>query len=135
MGVQGAAPPSLRALPKATAAPPPWALPEPPVAPWALLRALPRLPAAHTFIEHLLRYGNAYQAQKAQSMNSLFGDSEDILSPEPKIPPAREWSLIEKLTKEKEVTGIYISGHPLDDYKLEIENYTTCTLEDLENQS
>ncbi len=86
-----------------------------------------------TFIEHLLRYGNAYQSQKAQSMNSLFGDSEDILSPEPKIPPAREWSLIEKLTKEKEVTGIYISGHPLDDYKLEIENYTTCTLEDLEN--
>ena len=86
-----------------------------------------------TFIEHLLRYGNAYQAQKAQSLNSLFGDSEDILSPEPKIPQAREWSLIEKLTKEKEVTGIYISGHPLDDYKLEIENYTTCTLEDLEN--
>lgn len=86
-----------------------------------------------TFIEHLLRYGNAYQAQKAQSANSLFGDSEDILSPEPKIPQAREWSLIEKLTKEKEVTGIYISGHPLDDYKLEIENYTTCSLEDLEN--
>jgi len=86
-----------------------------------------------TFIEHLLRYGNAYQAQKASSMNSLFGDSEDILSPEPKIPEAKEWSLIEKLTKEKEVTGIYISGHPLDDYKLEIENYTTCTLEDLEN--
>ncbi|MFK8007668.1 MAG: DNA polymerase III subunit alpha [Saprospiraceae bacterium] len=86
-----------------------------------------------TFIEHLLRYGNAYQAQKAQSVNSLFGDSEDILSPEPKIPEARKWSLIEKLTKEKEVTGIYISGHPLDDYKLEIENYTTCTLEDLEN--
>jgi len=86
-----------------------------------------------TFIEHLLRYGNAYQSQKASSMNSLFGDSEDILSPEPKIPQAREWSLIEKLTKEKEVTGIYISGHPLDDYKLEIENYTTCTLEDLEN--
>ncbi len=86
-----------------------------------------------TFIEHLLRYGNAYQAQKAQAVNSLFGASEDILSPEPKIPQAREWSLIEKLTKEKEVTGIYISGHPLDDYKLEIENYTTCTLDDLEN--
>jgi DNA polymerase-3 subunit alpha len=86
-----------------------------------------------TFIEHLLRYGNAYQSQKAQSVNSLFGDSDEILIPEPKVPEAREWSLIEKLTKEKEVTGIYISGHPLDDYKLEIENYTTCTLEDLEN--
>ncbi len=86
-----------------------------------------------TFIEHLLRYGNAYQSQKAQALNSLFGASEDVLSPEPKVPQAREWSLIEKLTKEKEVTGIYISGHPLDDYKLEIENYTTCSLEDLEN--
>lgn len=86
-----------------------------------------------TFIEHLLRYGNAYQSQKAQSVNSLFGDSEDILIPEPSIPNAREWSLIEKLTKEKEVTGIYISGHPLDDYKLEIENYTTCSLDQLEN--
>ncbi len=86
-----------------------------------------------TFIEHLLRYGNAYQSQKAQSVNSLFGDSDEILIPEPSVPQAREWSLIEKLTKEKEVTGIYISGHPLDDYKLEIENYTTCSLEDLEN--
>ncbi|MEM6965374.1 MAG: DNA polymerase III subunit alpha [Bacteroidota bacterium] len=86
-----------------------------------------------TFIEHLLRYGNAYQSQKAQAVNSLFGDSEDILIPEPKIPESQKWSLIEKLTKEKEVTGIYISGHPLDDYKLEIENYTTCTLDQLEN--
>jgi len=85
-----------------------------------------------TFIEHLLRYGNAYQSQKAQAVNSLFGDSDEILIPEPKIPEARKWSLIEKLTKEKDVTGIYISGHPLDDYKLEIENYTTCTLDDLE---
>ena len=85
-----------------------------------------------TFIEHLLRYGNAYQSQKAQSVNSLFGDSDEILIPEPKIPEARKWSLIEKLTKEKEVTGIYISGHPLDDYKLEIENYTTCGLDELE---
>ncbi len=86
-----------------------------------------------TFIEHLLRYGNAYQSQKAQSVNSLFGDSDEILIPQPKVPEAKEWSLIEKLTKEKDVTGIYISGHPLDDYKLEIENYTTCTLEQLEN--
>ncbi len=85
-----------------------------------------------TFIEHLLRYGNAYQSQKAQSVNSLFGDSDEILIPEPKIPEARKWSLIEKLTKEKDVTGIYISGHPLDDYKLEIENYTTCGLDELE---
>ena len=82
-----------------------------------------------TLIEHALKYGNAYQSQKAQSINSLFGDSEDIMIPEPPMPKAAPWSLIDKLTKEKEVTGIYISGHPLDDYQMEVENFTTCSLE------
>ena len=86
-----------------------------------------------TFIEHLLKYGNAYQSQKAQSVNSLFGDSDEILIPEPKVPQTAPWSLIEKLTKEKDVAGIYISGHPLDDYKMEIKNYTTCSLDRMEN--
>ena len=85
-----------------------------------------------TFIGHVLRYGNAYQSQLAQSQNSLFGASEDAMIPEPKVPEAKDWSLIEKLTREKEVTGIYISGHPLDDYKLEVANFTSCTLEDAE---
>ena len=53
--------------------------------------------------------------------------------PEPKIPETAPWSLIEKLTREKEVTGIYISGHPLDDYKIEVENFTTCGLDRIEN--
>ncbi len=82
-----------------------------------------------TFLEHLLKYGNAYQAQKAQSVNSLFGDSEEIMIQEPDVPQVKPWTLIEKLTKEKDVTGIYISGHPLDDYRVEVENYTTCTLD------
>ncbi len=86
-----------------------------------------------TLIEHALKYGNAYQNQKAQSVNSLFGDSEDIMIPEPPMPKAEPWSLIDKLTKEKEVTGIYISGHPLDDYQMEVENFTTCNLEKAEN--
>ena len=82
-----------------------------------------------TFLEHLLKYGNAYQAQKAQSVNSLFGDSEEAMIQEPDVPQVKPWTLIEKLTKEKDVTGIYISGHPLDDYRVEVENYTTCTLD------
>lgn len=86
-----------------------------------------------TFLEHLLRYGNAYQNQKAQSVNSLFGDSEDVMIPEPKLPKAPHWSLIEKLTREKEVTGIYISGHPLDDYRIEVQNFTTCSLDKIQN--
>ena len=86
-----------------------------------------------TFLEHILKYGNAYQNLKAQSANSLFGDSDDAMIPEPKIPQSEPWSLIEKLTREKEVTGIYISGHPLDDYKIEVENFTTCGLDRIEN--
>ena len=84
-----------------------------------------------TFLEHLLKYGSAYQSQKAQAVNSLFGASDEILIPEPKIPQREPWSLIEKLGREREVTGIYVSGHPLDDYKLEL-NYTTCGIEDVE---
>ncbi len=86
-----------------------------------------------TLVEHALRYGNAYQNQKAQSSNSLFGDSEDIMIPEPKMPEQPPWPLIEELNREKAVTGIYISGHPLDDYRLEIDNFTTCELENIEN--
>ncbi|MEL6636763.1 MAG: DNA polymerase III subunit alpha [Bacteroidota bacterium] len=85
-----------------------------------------------SFIEHLLRYGNAYQSQKAQSAISLFGDSEDAMIPEPNLPERVEWSLLEALNREKEVTGIYISGHPLDDYKIEVQNFTTCSLDRLE---
>ncbi len=86
-----------------------------------------------TFIEHLQRYGNAYQNQKAQSVNSLFGDSEDMMIPTPSIPQREEWPLFEKLNYEKEVAGVYLSGHPLDDYKMEIKSFTTCSLDKAEN--
>ena len=82
-----------------------------------------------TLIEHVVRYGNAYQLQHAQAVNSLFGASDEILLPEPSMPVAEPWSTLESLTREKEVTGIFISGHPLDDYKLEVENFTNATLE------
>ncbi|MEL6720707.1 MAG: OB-fold nucleic acid binding domain-containing protein [Bacteroidota bacterium] len=86
-----------------------------------------------TFLEHLVKYGNAYQNQKAQAATSLFGGSEDAMIPEPSFPKSKQWSLIEALTKEKEVTGIYISGHPLDDYRVEVENFTNCTLDRIED--
>ncbi len=86
-----------------------------------------------TFLEHLVKYGQAYQSQKSQATNSLFGDSEEAFIQPPNIPEkAVHWSLIEKLTREKEVTGIYISGHPLDDYQMEVKHFTTCTLDKLE---
>lgn len=87
-----------------------------------------------TLLEHALRYGNAYQNQKAQAVNSLFGDSDEVLIPEPNIPDCEPWPLIEKLNREKEVTGIFISGHPLDDYKIEIDNFISCELSEVERQ-
>ncbi len=85
-----------------------------------------------SLLEHALKYGNAHQGQQATMATSLFGATEDVMIPEPKIPVCNEWPLIEKLEKEKEVAGIYISGHPLDDYKLEIKNFTNCHLGDME---
>ena len=82
-----------------------------------------------TFIEHLLRYGNAHKAQIAEAATSLFGTSEDALIPKPPIPKCEEWGLVEKLNREKEVTGIFISGHPLDDYKTEIKYFCNAQLD------
>ena len=86
-----------------------------------------------SYLEHLVKYANAYQSQKAQAANSLFGAiQEEVLPEEPQPPQAREWNLPEKLEKEKDVTGIYVSGHPLDGYRMEIENYVTCSLSELD---
>ena len=82
-----------------------------------------------SYLEHLLKYGAAYKGQAQQAVNSLFGDSDEVMIPEPKVPTTTGWPLIEKLNKEKEVTGIYISGHPLDDFKVEIEQFTNMGLE------
>lgn len=82
-----------------------------------------------SLIEHAIRYGQAVQSQKAQSQLTLFGDQGMQMFTEPSMPVVPPWSLIEKLTKEKEITGIYMSGHPLDDYRLEIEHFTNCPLD------
>jgi len=86
-----------------------------------------------TFIEQLLRYGANYQAQKDSNQMSLFGDAMTSYIDTPKPPKVDEWNLIEKLEREKEVAGIYISGHPLDDYHLELENFVNCQLSLAEN--
>lgn len=79
-----------------------------------------------TFIENLLKYGSAHQEDKVMSVNSLFGDLSDSVSiPEPKVPRAEDWNLIFKLQKERDVVGLYLSGHPLDDYRYEWENFAT----------
>ena len=86
-----------------------------------------------SYIESLIRYGNNAKTIKSTSQNSLFGDSGgfDMVKPEPSRCP--DWPKLEMLNKEKEVIGIYLSSHPLDDFKLEISTFTTATLADLQN--
>ncbi|MBV6441562.1 MAG: DNA polymerase III subunit alpha [Haliscomenobacteraceae bacterium CHB4] len=79
-----------------------------------------------SFIENLLKYGAAYQEEKVMSANSLFGDlSETVGIAEPTVPKAETWNLVLKLQKEKDVVGLYLSGHPLDDFRYEWENFAT----------
>ncbi|MFN8260278.1 MAG: DNA polymerase III subunit alpha [Chitinophagales bacterium] len=85
-----------------------------------------------SFIELAIRFGNNVKEQNSSSAFSLFGDTADAEIPEPEIPNTNPWQSFEKLQKEKEVTGIYISGHPLDDFELEIKHYTNTTFEDIE---
>ncbi|MBK9254853.1 MAG: DNA polymerase III subunit alpha [Saprospiraceae bacterium] len=84
------------------------------------------------FIEQLLRYGGNYQAQKESNQISLFGDAMTNYIDQPKPSNVEEWNQIEKLEREKEVTGIYISGHPLDDFSLEFKHFINCPLEKAE---
>jgi DNA polymerase-3 subunit alpha len=88
-----------------------------------------------SFIENLIRYGNNAKVVKNSSQQSLFGGygGFDIIKPEPT--PCPDWPKLEKLNREKEVIGIYLSSHPLDDFKLEINTFATATLADLQNLS
>ena len=76
-----------------------------------------------TFIERAIRYGNKYQENKNSAQVSLFGEASEVQFPEPEIPYAEKWGMMEELSKEKELVGIYISGHPLDDFKNEIKYF------------
>ena len=76
-----------------------------------------------TFIEKILRHGNKFQENKNSSQVSLFAGTNDLQVSNPIIPDSEPWPTIEKLAKEKEVVGIYISGHPLDDFKIEMESF------------
>ena len=84
-----------------------------------------------TFLEKAIRYGSKFQENENSSQVSLFGETSDIQIAEPVVPPCEDWSTMEKLAKEKEVVGIYISGHPLDDFKFEMKYFCNSKLEAL----
>jgi len=85
------------------------------------------------FIEKVLKYANKYQETQNSSQVSLFGDASEVQIPEPEVPPCEQWGAMKKLKLEKEVVGVYISGHPLDDFKIEMESFTNCKVSDFNN--
>ena len=83
------------------------------------------------FLENVIKFGARVQENKDSSQVSLFGgeSAEEVSEPQP--PRAEEWPTLTRLSKEKEVVGIYISGHPLDDFKLEIDSFCKGTVSDI----
>jgi len=86
-----------------------------------------------SFIEILLKWGARFQESKAGAHTSLFGDSSDAQIPKPLIPKVEEWSNLVQLKFEREVIGFYLSGHPLDNYKIEMETFCKDKLSELQN--
>lgn len=86
-----------------------------------------------TFLEKAIRFGAKFQENENSSQVSLFGEASEVQIPEPELPPCEEWSTMIKLAKEKDVVGIYISGHPLDDYKFEMKYFCNSKLDTLKN--
>ncbi len=86
------------------------------------------------FLDTLVRYGQKYQNDKSLNQNSLFGDSNAVEIATPEIPKAEPWSDIERLNKEKEMVGIYLSAHPLDKYYMEIQFGCNTSLNELDDK-
>jgi DNA polymerase-3 subunit alpha len=84
-----------------------------------------------TFLDTLLRYGQLYQMEKAQAANSLFGGDDSVEIATPPVPEAESWSTIERLNHEKELVGIYLSAHPLDDFKIVLNKMCNTKCEEL----
>ena len=87
-----------------------------------------------TFIETLIRYGNKYQADKLSNLNSLFGGDDSVSIVHPAIPPLEEWSDIERLNKERDLVGIYLSAHPLDKYYIALNYGCNLHMKDFDNK-
>ncbi|MAB48343.1 MAG: DNA polymerase III subunit alpha [Flavobacteriaceae bacterium] len=81
-----------------------------------------------TFLEKAMKYGAKHQENENSAQVSLFGEASGVEIAEPQVPPCEDWGTMEKLSREKEVVGIYISGHPLDDFKIEMKNFCNGTI-------
>ena len=83
------------------------------------------------FLDVLMRYGNRIQLDKAGNHNTLFGGEMEIAITQPEVPRAQNWSELERLNREKEYVGMYLSSHPLDEYSVFIKYVCNTSLEDI----
>ena len=84
-----------------------------------------------TFTEVLVRYGNKYQLDKAAAAHSLFGGDNMVEVATPDIVPAPSWSDLDRLNRERELVGIYLSAHPLDEFEVILENVCNVRMAEL----
>ncbi len=87
-----------------------------------------------SFFDTLIRYGQKYQSSKSEMQNSLFGGLEEVEIATPKIPESESWSDIERLNRERDLVGIYLSAHPLDKFTIILDNMCNTKCPELENK-
>jgi len=86
-----------------------------------------------SFIEYLTRYGTKMQEEKGGAQQNLFGGQTEVAVSRPNPQECKDWSSLQQLNKEKELVGIYLSAHPLDDFRLEIDHFCNANLSDFQN--
>ncbi len=86
------------------------------------------------FLDTLIRYGQLYQQEISQAKNSLFGDENAVEIATPAIPENEHWSNIETLNRERDLVGIYLSAHPLDEYEIILNNLCNTHCAELEDK-
>ena len=86
-----------------------------------------------SLIEKSIRYASKIKQEKESAQASLFGGASGEAIPRPNVPDVEPYGEFEKLNIEKEVVGLYISGHPLDNFKFELDTFCNTPLNDLEN--
>jgi DNA polymerase-3 subunit alpha len=86
-----------------------------------------------TFVEKAIKFGSKFQENKNSAQVSLFENSDEVQLSEPHIPDCEPWASLDQLKQEKEVVGIYISGHPLDEFNLPMEHFCNASLEVLKD--
>ena len=92
-------------------------------------------PRNEAFSETLMRFGQRFQASKQEMQQSLFGASEEVEVATPTIPHAEPWSQLERLNRERELVGMYLSAHPLDPYYMEVTYGCNTPLAEVKNKS